>query len=295
MNAVLQAVNTHKPPGHDVPRLLVDGLSFAYPPLPGHAAQAKATPKATSQATSKALSLSNTSPVLDGVSLALKAGELFGLLGPNGAGKTTFISLLAGMLKPAQGRICVAGHDLSTHVLAARAQTGLVFQSISLDRFMTVEENLRFAAGLQGMTADIIEERLLELARLLRLQDLLKRKVFTLSGGQQRLVDIARALMHSPLLLVLDEPTHGLDVLARQQVWSTLDGLRRLDNAVAILVSTHLMDEAADCDRVSFLQRGQLMWTGTPQEALMQLPPQTQAPVLPARSLAQWFVWRAGQ
>lgn len=236
-------------------------------------------------------------PTLSSVSLQIAPGELLGLLGPNGAGKTTLVTLIAGLLQPAAGRMSVQGHDLATAPLLARSQLGLVFQSISLDRLMTVAENLRFAAGLQGLPAQRIAQRMAALSEQLSLTPYLQRTVLTLSGGQQRLVDIARAMMHEPAVLVLDEPTHGLDVMARQQVWTVLDRLRHASGGPAVLVTTHLMDEAAACDRVSFLRKGELLWTGTPAEALAQLPPKppAEAPHVPVRSLTEWFVWRAGQ
>lgn len=234
-------------------------------------------------------------PVLQDVSLSVEPGELHGLLGPNGAGKTTLVTLIAGLLAPGSGAVSVDGHSLAQAPLKARAALGLVFQSISLDRFMTVQENLLFAAGLQGLDAGLAGNRIAALSEQLPIGGFMQRKVVALSGGQQRLVDIARALIHAPRVLVLDEPTHGLDVIARQQVWSVLGELRRGDRAPAILVSTHLMDEAAGCDRVSFLKRGELLWSGTPAEALEQVPEQTgTVTTVASRSLADWFVWRAG-
>ena len=148
---------------------------------------------------------------LNNISLDLHAGEMFGLLGPNGAGKTTLISLIAGLIKPDQGELSVLGH--STHKAAdlARKNLGFVFQSVSLDRFMTVEENLFFAAGLQGLDKAQTRSNLAHLFTVFPIEGWLKRTVGSLSGGQKRLVDIARALIHRPGVLILDEPTNNLD------------------------------------------------------------------------------------
>ena len=248
-------------------RLSVQGISFAY----------------------------TDKPVLDGLDLTLSEGELLGLLGPNGAGKTTLLTLMAGLMQPQQGQIHIGGHHLATAPLLARSQLGLVFQSISLDRFMTVSENLLFAGGLQGLSRRAVQDRIQALSVELKLEPLLHKKVLALSGGQQRLVDITRALIHSPSVLLLDEPTHGLDVMARQQVWAMLNQLRVLPDGPSILVSTHLMDEASTCDRVCFLKQGRLVWTGTPREALAQLPHQPAQTVVPSQSLSDWFVWSMNQ
>ncbi|MCE2679052.1 MAG: ABC transporter ATP-binding protein [Burkholderiales bacterium] len=234
-------------------------------------------------------------PTLHNLNLQVSAGELFGLLGPNGAGKTTLITLMAGLLAPATGDIFIHQHSVKRERLKVRAELGLVFQSISLDKFMTAQENLYFAGGLYGLSVDSITQRIAELSPLLGLEKLLKRKVVGLSGGQQRMVDIARALIHQPTVLLLDEPTHGLDVAARQQVWSALKQLLKHTPAgrqpPAVLVSTHLMDEAATCDRVCFLKAGEIIWTGTPEEALAQLPERHKTVVQNA-SLNDWFLWR---
>lgn len=224
------------------------------------------------------------------VSIRLEAGELFGLLGPNGAGKTTLISLIAGLILPAQGELSVLGHNTRRSAALARKNLGFVFQSVSLDRFMTVEDNLRFAAGLQGLSAEKTKLNLAHLYTVFPIQTLLKRPVASLSGGQKRLVDIARAMVHRPSLLILDEPTTALDVPSKNAVWETLKTLQAIDG-LTILVATHLMDEASACDRVGFLEQGELTWTGTPSQALDELPDQSVTTVRTA-TLADWFVWK---
>lgn len=227
---------------------------------------------------------------LNNISLDLHAGEMFGLLGPNGAGKTTLISLIAGLIKPDQGELSVLGH--STHKAAdlARKNLGFVFQSVSLDRFMTVEENLFFAAGLQGLDKAQTRSNLAHLFTVFPIEGWLKRTVGSLSGGQKRLVDIARALIHRPGVLILDEPTTALDVPSKNTVWHTLKTLQALDG-LTIFVATHLMDEASSCDRVGFLNKGELNWLGTPAQALDELPDQSVTSVRTA-TLADWFVWK---
>jgi ABC-2 type transport system ATP-binding protein len=227
---------------------------------------------------------------LNDVSLTLHAGEMFGLLGPNGAGKTTLISLIAGLIKPDQGDLSVLGHSTLRAPELARRNLGFVFQSLSLDRFMTVEENLIFAAGLQGLDKNQTRSNLAHLFTVFPIEGWLGRTVGSLSGGQKRLVDIARALIHRPGVLILDEPTTALDVPSKNTVWHTLKTLQQLDG-LTIFVATHLMDEASSCDRVGFLNKGELSWLGTPAQALDELPDQSVTSVRTA-TLADWFVWK---
>lgn len=229
-------------------------------------------------------------PALSEVSLDIQAGEMFGLLGPNGAGKTTLISLIAGLIQPNSGELAVMGYSTRRHASAARSQLGFVFQSVSLDRFMTVEDNLHFAAGLQGLSKAQIRDQLARLYTVFPIETWLKKPVGSLSGGQKRLVDIARALIHQPKVLILDEPTTALDVPSKNKVWETLKTLQEREH-ITILVATHLMDEASGCDRVGFLNQGQLNWVGTPHEALDELPDQRVSTVR-TTTLADWFVWK---
>lgn len=227
---------------------------------------------------------------LNHVSLDLQAGEMFGLLGPNGAGKTTLISLIAGLITPDEGELSVLGYSTRRASDLARKNLGFVFQSVSLDRFMTVEENLIFAAGLQGMNKAQAHSNLAHLFTIFPIQGWMKRTVGSLSGGQKRLVDIARAMIHQPGVLILDEPTTALDVPSKNTVWETLKTLQAVDG-LTIFVATHLMDEASSCDRVGFLNNGELNWLGTPAQALDELPDQSVTSVRTA-TLADWFVWK---
>jgi ABC-type multidrug transport system ATPase subunit len=227
---------------------------------------------------------------LNKVSLDLKAGEMFGLLGPNGAGKTTLISLIAGLIQPDEGELSVLGYSTRRAADLARKNLGFVFQSVSLDRFMTVEENLLFAAGLQGLNKAQTRKNLAHLYTVFPIQAWLKRTVGSLSGGQKRLVDIARAMVHQPGVLILDEPTTALDVPSKNSVWQTLKTLQAMEG-LTIFVATHLMDEANSCDRVGFLNKGELNWLGTPAQALDELPDQSVTSVRTA-TLADWFVWK---
>lgn len=232
-------------------------------------------------------------PTLQQVNLTLQPGEMLGLLGPNGGGKTTLISLIAGLVNPDAGTIFVNGVEVKQQALTARKTLGFVFQSVSLDPFMSVQQNLEFAAGLQGMTSKQTTQRIVELCDTLQIKPYLQKPVAALSGGQKRMADIARALVHKPKVLILDEPTTALDPSAKGLLWSTLKALQNKAH-LSILVATHLMDEAQDCDRVTFLRAGQIEWTGTPSEALDQLPDQSVTQTRRA-TLADWFIWKMSQ
>lgn len=233
------------------------------------------------------------SNALKDVSLTIQPGELFGLLGPNGAGKTTLISLLAGLLHPSQGNLKVMSMDIQQHALRIRAQLGFVFQSISLDRFMTVRQNLEFAAGLQGLSSGELSARLEELNTEVKFFNWLNKPVGALSGGQKRLVDIVRAMLHRPSLLILDEPTTALDPASKKAVWELLQHLQTREK-LTILIATHLMDEAKDCNRVAFLQNGLLKWEGTPSQALDEMPNQEMTTSRQV-TLSDWFIWKMNQ
>lgn len=202
---------------------------------------------------------------LRGVTFRVHRGELFGLLGPNGGGKTTLLHALATLIRPTGGRAVVEGADVVREPAAARRRIGVVFQSPSLDLFLTPRENLRHHGHLYGMRgrslAAAIDESLERLGVLDRAGD----RVKTLSGGLRRRVELAKGLLHRPAVLLLDEPTVGLDPGARREVWDYLRALRGQDG-VTIIVTTHLMEEAEGCDRVGILDLGELVALGSPAE-----------------------------
>ncbi|MDH4396818.1 MAG: ABC transporter ATP-binding protein [Limnobacter sp.] len=230
------------------------------------------------------------SNALSKLDLSIRQGELFGLLGPNGAGKTTLISLLAGLLQPSEGKVELFGLDVQQHTIEIRKQMGFVFQSLSLDRFMTVIQNLEFSGGLQGLSKPDIHRRIDELEAEVQFKAWLHKPVAALSGGQKRLVDIVRALLHKPKILILDEPTTALDPASKRLIWDSLRILQTQEQ-ITILIATHLMDEAQDCDRVAFLQNGIKEWEGTPEQALDEMPNQEMTYIRKA-SLADWFIWK---
>jgi ABC-2 type transport system ATP-binding protein len=202
---------------------------------------------------------------VDGVSLAAKPGEFIALLGPNGAGKTTLFQLLSGLFVADSGRIEVMGHDMSRDGVPALARLGIVFQQPTLDLELTVTANLMFHAGLHGLPRAVAQARIdKELARL-GLADRAHDKTAQLSGGQRRRVELARALLHEPRLLLMDEPTVGLDPQSRSDLLALMLTMRA-ERAVAVLWATHLCDEVGDADRVIVLHRGKVLADTTPRE-----------------------------
>jgi ABC-2 type transport system ATP-binding protein len=200
---------------------------------------------------------------LDGISLRASGGEFVALLGPNGAGKTTLFQLLSGLFVPDGGRIAVMGHDMRRDPVPALAQLGIVFQQPTLDLELTVMGNLLFHAGLHGIPRAVAKARIeKELARL-GLAGEAHRKVAQLSGGNRRRVELARALLHAPRLLLMDEPTVGLDPASRGDLLKLILALRA-ERSVAVLWATHLCDEVADADRVVVLHRGKVLADTTP-------------------------------
>ena len=200
---------------------------------------------------------------LDGVSLRAMAGDFVALLGPNGAGKTTLFQLLSGLFVPDSGRIVVMGHDMRRDPVPALAQLGIVFQQPTLDLELTVMGNLLFHAGLHGIPRAVAKTRIeKELARL-GLADDAHRKTAQLSGGNRRRVELARALLHEPRLLLMDEPTVGLDPASRSDLLKLILELR-VERSVAVLWATHLCDEVTDADRVVVLHRGKVLADTTP-------------------------------
>jgi ABC-2 type transport system ATP-binding protein len=195
---------------------------------------------------------------LDDVSFAVAAGEVFGLLGPNGGGKTTLFKIVSTLLFPTEGTVRVFGDDVVRDPAAVRRRLGVVFQHPALDAKLTVEENLRHQGHLYGLRGRALSARIGAALARVGLDDRRRDLVATLSGGLQRRAEVAKALLHRPQLLVLDEPSTGLDPTARRDIWSDLSALRRQEGT-SIILTTHLMDEAAGCDRVAILDRGRLV------------------------------------
>ena len=202
-------------------------------------------------------------PALDAVTLTVEPGEAFGLVGPNGCGKTTLLRALTGLIEPDSGTIAVFGDDATRHRNAARLHMGVVFQNPSLDAKLTVRENLLHHGRLYALSGRSLADRINRRLADFQLADHRDQPVETLSGGMRRRVELAKALLHEPRLLVLDEPSTGLDPIARRDLWDRLSALRK-DRGVTILVTTHLPDEADRCDRLAFLNRGRLLAVDTP-------------------------------
>lgn len=197
------------------------------------------------------------------LSFRVREGELFAFLGVNGAGKSTTINILCGQLAKDSGAVRICGTDLDADPDTIKRSLGVVFQSSVLDKDLSVQENLASRAALYGIHGKAFRQRLEELAELLEFGDLLKRSVGKLSGGQRRRIDIARALLHRPRILILDEPTTGLDPQTRSILWRVIGDLRRSEN-MTVFLTTHYMEEAADADYVVILDHGQIAAEGTP-------------------------------
>ena len=201
---------------------------------------------------------------LDEVTLRVERGEVFGLLGPNGSGKTTMFRILSTLLRPSAGRVEIFSHDLASEPEAVRRLLGVVFQRPSLDPKLTVGENLRHHARLYGLRGAVLRERCAEMAARLGVDDRLGDRVETLSGGLQRRVELAKGLLHRPRLLLLDEPSTGLDPAARREFMRQLHELRERDG-VTVVLTTHYMEEAERCDRVAIMDEGRLLAVEAPQ------------------------------
>lgn len=200
---------------------------------------------------------------VQGISFEVRKGELFAFLGLNGAGKSTTISILCGELEKDGGRVEINGKNLDENRLEIQQEIGVVFQNTALDKPLTVEQNLRSRAALYGIVGEAFETRLNELSALFSLDEILKRPLGKLSGGQRRRVDVARALLHNPQILILDEPTTGLDPQTRKTVWGVVENLRKEQN-LTVFLTTHYMEEAADADYVVILDEGKIAAKGTP-------------------------------
>ena len=197
------------------------------------------------------------------VSFKVKKGELFAFLGVNGAGKSTTISIMCGQLAKDKGDVVINGKNINHNMDEIKKSLGVVFQNTVLDKSLSVKDNLKSRASLYGITGKAFEKRLGEVAKLLDFQDLLKRTVGKLSGGQRRRIDIARALFHKPEILILDEPTTGLDPQTRRIMWDVVTKLRKEEN-MTVFLTTHYMEEASEADYVVILDSGKISAEGTP-------------------------------
>lgn len=197
------------------------------------------------------------------LSFRVKEGELFAFLGVNGAGKSTTINILCGQLPKDSGSVLVCGSSLDSRPDEIKRSLGVVFQNSVLDKELSVRDNLRSRAALYGIRGREFRTRMEELAGLLCFEDLLNRPVGKLSGGQRRRIDIARALLHRPRILILDEPTTGLDPQTRSSLWQVIGDLRRREK-MTVFLTTHYMEEAADADFVVILDHGKIAAEGTP-------------------------------
>jgi len=202
---------------------------------------------------------------LNGVSFEVRPAELFGLLGPNGSGKTTLFRILSTLMVPVGGRAFILGHDAAKDPSQLRREIGVVFQAQSIDMKLTAEENLWHQGHLYGLHGSALQGRIKEILGRVGLSDRAKDKAETFSGGMQRRLELAKGLLHGPRVLLLDEPTTGLDPGARRDLWQYLQILRD-EERVTVLVTTHLMEEAERCDRLAILNEGKLVALGTPAE-----------------------------
>lgn len=199
------------------------------------------------------------------ISFCVKKGELFAFLGENGAGKSTTINIMCAQLKKDGGKVVIDGYDIDKNASEVKSEIGVVFQNSVLDKALSVYDNLQSRAALYGIFGQEFENRFNELSVLLDLDELKNRIVGKLSGGQRRRIDIARAILHKPKILILDEPTTGLDPQTRKTIWNVISELRKDEN-MTVFLTTHYMEEAAEADYVVILDKGEISAKGTPLE-----------------------------
>jgi len=203
---------------------------------------------------------------VDNISFKIKKGNIFGFLGPNGSGKSTTIRILCGVLKPTKGKAYVMGNDVTKETEKVRQNIGYMSQLFSLYEDLTVEENLEFYGGIYGLSKDKIEERKKDLILMANLEDKKKALAGNLSGGWKQRLALGCALIHKPKLLILDEPTAGVDPVSRRVFWQIIHELAKQD--ITILVTTHYMDEAESCDEVGFIFNGKIINIDSPSELI---------------------------
>lgn len=226
---------------------------------------------------------------LCGVSLSIREGEFFGLLGPNGAGKTTLINSIVGLVKPQTGSIEVLGNAVGPSGTAARQAIGFSPQELNVDRFFSIGRTLEFQAGFYGAPKSLAKKRAREMLEQFKLSDKAKSPFYKLSGGMQKRLLIARALMSRPPILILDEPTAGVDVEQRHELWDYLRGLNR--DGTTIILTTHYIDEAeALCERVAIIDRGSIIEVGRPQGLIERYCEETVEIHLTAPADPSWFL-----
>lgn len=199
---------------------------------------------------------------VNGLNFKVKKGELFAFLGINGAGKSTTIGMICGNLNIDKGSINVCGYDVSTDISKIKHLIGVVFQDTVLDKSLSVYDNLKYRAGLYGLVGNDFVNRFNELDKLFELKNIMNQQLGKLSGGQRRKVDIARSIIHKPEILILDEPTTGLDPGTRKKIWTIIEKLRK-DYKMTIFLTTHYMEETTDADYIVILDRGKIVAEGT--------------------------------
>ncbi len=207
---------------------------------------------------------------LNQFSIKIRKGEFFGLLGPNGSGKTTSIHVLATLISPSNGEIKIAKYDPSKNPIEIRKKIGLVFQETTVDRSLTLMQNLHFAGQLHGLSKAKINERSKNLLGLFGLEKYVNRPTSQLSGGMRRAVDIIRGIIHEPEILILDEPTIGLDLPNRLKIWKFIEDLRQ-KSGLTVLLTTHYLEEAEPCDQVAFIESGTIIKQGNPKSLITDL------------------------
>lgn len=202
---------------------------------------------------------------VNNISFKVKKGEMFAFLGINGAGKSTTISMICGTLKKDSGSILICGEDINKNPNYIKNKIGVVFQNSVLDQTLSVYDNLKYRASLYNITGNKFKKRFEELSKMFELNEIKNQKVKTLSGGQRRRVDVARAIIHNPEFLILDEPTTGLDPNTRKKLWNIIRHLRET-NGMTVFLTTHYMEEATDADFIIIIEKGKIIAEGTPLE-----------------------------